>query len=129
MRSTPTFRRGLASCDSRVVITNHAAFGYLAGAYGLEQVSISGVTPESEPDPARIAELAELAKSEGVTTIFAEDLVSPEVAETLASEAGVATAVLSPLEGLTEEQIAGGETYLSVMRQNLEVLRDGLGCR
>ena len=122
------FREGLASCRSRVLITNHAAFGYLAAAYDLEQRAISGLSPEAEPDPGRIAELAAEAERDGVTTIFTEELVSAEVAETLASEAGLATAVLSPLEGLTEERAAAGEDYLSVMRANLEVMRDGLGC-
>jgi len=122
------FEQGLADCKIRVIITNHAAFGALAAAYDLEQRSISGLSPESEPDPARIAELAEEARAEGVTTIFTEDLVSSEVAETLAAEAGLETAVLSPLEGLTEEQTATGDDYLSVMRRNLETLRDGLVC-
>jgi zinc transport system substrate-binding protein len=122
------FRLGLARCDTRVMITNHAAFGYLAAAYDLEQHAISGISPESEPDPQRIAELAAEARAEGVTTVFTEDLVSPEVAETLAAEAGLDTAVLSPLEGLTDEQEAAGDDYLSVMRRNLEVLRDGLVC-
>ncbi|MGZ8597282.1 MAG: metal ABC transporter substrate-binding protein [Actinomycetota bacterium] len=122
------FRRGLARCGTRVMITNHAAFGYLAAAYDLEQRAISGISPESEPDPERIAELTAQANAEGVTTIFTEDLVSPEVAETLAAEAGIDTAVLSPLEGLTDEQEAAGDDYLSVMRQNLEALRDGLVC-
>ncbi|HET6714948.1 MAG TPA: metal ABC transporter substrate-binding protein [Actinomycetota bacterium] len=122
------FRRGLARCDTRVMITNHAAFGYLAAAYGLEQHAISGLSPESEPNPQRIAELAAEARAEGVTTVFTEDLVAPEVAETLAAEAGLDTAVLSPLEGLTDEQEAAGDDYLSVMRRNLEVLRDGLVC-
>ena len=122
------FREGLASCRSRVLITNHAAFGYLAAAYDLDQRAISGLSPEAEPDPGRIAELAAEAEREGVTTIFTEELVSAEVAETLASEAGLATAVLSPLEGLSEERAAAGEDYLSVMRTNLEVIRDGLGC-
>ena len=122
------FRAGLADCDSRVLITNHAAFGYLAAAYDLEQRAISGFSPESEPDPAHIAELAAEAEAQGVTTIFTEDLVSPEVAETLAAEAGISTARLSPLEGLTDAQEANGEDYLSVMRTDLETLRDGLGC-
>jgi zinc transport system substrate-binding protein len=122
------FSSGLASCRSRVLITNHAAFGYLAAAYDLEQRAISGLSPEAEPDPARIAELAAEVRADGVTTVFTEDLVSAEVAETLASEAGIDTAVLSPLEGLTDEQAAAGEDYLSVMRHNLEVLRDGLVC-
>lgn len=122
------FRDGLASCRSRVLITNHAAFGYLAAAYDLEQRAISGVSPEAEPDPRRIAELAAEAERDGVTTVFTEELVSAEVAETLASEAGLVTTVLSPLEGLGEERAAAGDDYLSVMRDNLEALRDGLGC-
>jgi zinc transport system substrate-binding protein len=122
------FRRVLAECETRLMITNHAAFGYLADAYGLEVHAISGLTPGSEPDPARIAELAQLARTEGVTVIFTEDLLSPEAAETLAAEAGLRTAVLSPLEGLTESQAATGDDYVSVMRRNLETLRDGLDC-
>ena len=122
------FRDGLASCRSRVLITNHAAFGYLAAAYDLEQRAISGLSPEAEPDPGRIAELAAEAERDGVTTIFTEELVSAEVADTLAAEAGLVVAVLSPLEGLTEERAAAGEDYQSVMRDNLEVMRDGLDC-
>jgi zinc transport system substrate-binding protein len=122
------FRDGLASCRSRVLITNHAAFGYLAAAYDLDQRAISGLSPEAEPDPGRIAELAAEAERDGVTTVFTEELVSAEVAETLATEAGLTSAVLSPLEGLSEERAAAGEDYLSVMRANLEVMRDGLGC-
>jgi zinc transport system substrate-binding protein len=121
------YRAGLAACDGRVLFVNHAAFGYLAAAYDLEQEAIS-VSPEAEPDPARLAELRDEAIADGVTTIFTESLVSPDVAETLAAEVGVATAVLNPLEGLTPEQEAAGDDYLSVMRENLETLRGGLGC-
>lgn len=122
------FADGLATCVSRTIVTNHAAFGYLADAYGLEQVAISGLSPEAEPDPARLAELAELVGQEGITTIFTEELTSPEVAEALADEAGVSTAVLNPLEGLTREEVDAGEDYVSVMRENLETLRRALGC-
>ncbi len=110
------FRAGLAACESRTMITNHAAFGHLAAAYDLEQLAISGMSPESEPDAARIAELAALARRSGATVVFAEDLASAEAAETVAAEAGLGTAVLSPLEGLTESQLAAGDDYLSVMQ-------------
>lgn len=122
------FRGGLADCDSRVLVTNHAAFAYLADAYELRQEAISGISPESEPDPARLAELAAEAEAAGVTTVFTEELASPEVAETLAAEAGLDTAVLNPLENLSDEQVAVGEDYFSVMRANLDALRLGLRC-
>jgi zinc transport system substrate-binding protein len=123
-----TYREGLADCEQRTVVVSHAAFQYLAERYGLRQEAISGLSPEGEPDPSRLAELAELVRREGVTVVFTEELVSPEVAETLARETGVETGVLSPLEGLTEEQIAAGEDYLSVMEENLSKLRAALGC-
>jgi zinc transport system substrate-binding protein len=122
------FAAGLETCDRRTIVVNHGAFAYLADAYGLEQVAISGRSPESETDPARLADLRALVQEEGVTTIFTEALASPDVAETLAEEADVAVAVLDPLEGLTSEQVDAGEDYLSVMRRNLETLRSGLGC-
>jgi zinc transport system substrate-binding protein len=122
------FTAGLEDCDGSALVVNHAAFGYLAAAYGLEQRPISGISPEAEVDPAHLAELRELVEREGITTIFTEELASPEVAETLAAEAGVRTDVLNPLEGLTKEQVDAGEDYLSVMRQNLLTLIDGLGC-
>lgn len=119
---------GLATCRTRVILVNHAAFGYLADAYDLEQVAITGLAPEVEPDPARLAELRRVAIADGVTTIFTEKLVPPDVAETLAAEVGVGTSVLDPIEGLTSRQEAAGEDYLSLMRENLDALRSGLGC-
>lgn len=121
-------RGGLASCSTHTIVVSHAAFGYLADAYGLAQESISGISPEAEPDPARLAELVTLVEREGVTTIFTEELASPKVAQTLAEEAGVTTAVLNPLEGLTQAQLDAGQDYGSVMRRNLETLRGALGC-
>ena len=83
------YRAGLADCDRRVIVTGHEAFGYLARRYNLEQVAIAGLSPDAEPDPRRLAELTDLVRQRGVTTIFTEELVSPKVAETLAREAGV----------------------------------------
>ncbi len=120
---------GLANCERRVLVTSHAAFGYLARAYGLEQAAIAGLEPDSEPNPRRLGELAARVRAEGITTIFFETLVSPKVAESLAREAGVSTAVLDPLEGLPEDEIRAGKDYLSVMGDNLEALRKALGCR
>jgi zinc transport system substrate-binding protein len=120
---------GLADCERREIVTAHAAFGWLADRYDLEQHAIAGISPDDEPSASRLAELADLARDEGVTTVFTETLVSDRVARALAREAGgLRTAVLNPLEGLTREQREAGADYLSVMRENLAVLRDALGC-
>jgi zinc transport system substrate-binding protein len=122
------FRSGLSDCQRTTIVTSHAAFGYLADAYGLKQVGILGLSPEAEPDPRRLAELRDLVEREGVTTIFSEELVSPKVAETLANEAGAEVAVLNPIESLTDDQVQAGEDYLSLMRENLDTLRKALDC-
>jgi zinc transport system substrate-binding protein len=122
------FRTGLSDCERTTIVTSHEAFGYLADAYGLTQVGILGLSPEAEPDPRRLAELRDLVEREGVTTIFAEELVSPKVAETLANEAGVRVAVLNPIESLTDAEEQAGEDYLSLMRENLDTLRKALDC-
>jgi zinc transport system substrate-binding protein len=123
------FRSGLADCDRRELVTAHDAFGYLAERYDLEPLPITGVSPEAEPNPGEVEAVADLVDDRGVTTIFVEPLLSPEIGETVARETGAKTASLDPLEGLSEDQLAAGEDYFSVMEANLEALRDGLGCR
>ncbi len=123
------YRTGLADCARNVIVTSHAAFGYLAQRFGLHQEPISGLSPDAEPTPARLAELKGLVERDGVTTIFTEDLVSPKVAQTLAEETGATTAVLNPLESLTPDEVSASDDYASVMQQNLGELRTALGCR
>ncbi len=123
------YQRGLAKCDRRQIVTSHAAFGYLAERYALEQVPLEGLAPEAEPSARRIADLVDLVRASGATTVFFEPLVSPRLAQTVAREAGVETAVLNPMEGLTDDEIASGEDYFSVMRSNLAALEKALGCR
>ena len=123
------YRSGLSDCARREILTAHEAFGRLAQRYGLTQESIAGLSPETEPEPDRLAELADLVRRRGVTTIFTETLVSPRVAEALARETGARTEVLDPVEGLSRDEIEQGVTYVSVMRENLAKLRAALGCR
>ncbi|GAB3476286.1 metal ABC transporter solute-binding protein, Zn/Mn family [Nocardiopsis coralliicola] len=120
------YTSGLAECDSREMVVDHAAFGYLAAQHDLHQISVAGIDPDSEPSPARIAEVAETVREHDVSTVFTETLTSPETAETIASETGADTAVLDPLEGITDQ--SPGEDYPSIMRANLESLSGGLGC-
>ncbi|MEU7740565.1 metal ABC transporter substrate-binding protein [Nonomuraea sp. NPDC049158] len=115
------YAKGLTTCATKTLITAHEAFGYLADRYHLKQIGVT-LDPETEPSPARIAEVAKLAKDEKVTTIFTEALVSPKVSEVLAKEVGARTAVLDPLESKPSGD------YLSGMRDNLKTLQTALGC-
>lgn len=114
---------GLKTCERREIVTSHDAFGYLADRYDLEQIAVTGITPEEEPTPGRLAEVARLAEQRGVTTVFFEELLSPRTAESLAREIGAEVAVLNPLEGPPES----GD-YVTAMRTNLDALRAALGC-
>ena len=119
-------RDGLANVKKRDIIVAHEAFGYLCNAYDLTQLAIEGLTPDSEPDPAKMEEVIEYAKKYDIHTIFFEELASPKVAKTVAKEVDAVTAVLNPIEGLSEEDIQAGEDYFSVMRKNLEALQKAL---
>lgn len=123
------YRSGLARCARRTLVTSHAAFGHLARRYGLTELSLAGRSPEAEPGPRAIERLVESVRESGATTVFTEPLVSDRLAQTVASEAGVEVAVLDPIEGLSEERLAAGEDYLTIMRDNLATLRGALGCR
>ncbi|HEX5016839.1 MAG TPA: metal ABC transporter substrate-binding protein [Actinomycetes bacterium] len=118
--------KGLARCDSRLLVTSHTAFGYLADSYGLEQVGLTGLTPDSEPTASDLAEITDFVSANDVTTIFYEALVSPDVAEAVAGATGADTAMLDPIEGLTDD--SAGDNYVEVMQSNLAALREGLGC-
>ena len=121
-------RVGLERCARREIITSHAAFQYLARRYGLEQVSISGLSPEAEPSPQQLAAAARIAREHGARVIYFESLVDPRVATTLAREVGARTLLLNPIEGLTPEEQAQGKRYGDLMRENLANLRAGLEC-
>jgi zinc transport system substrate-binding protein len=123
------YRIGLRDCKRREIVTSHAAFGYLAARYGLEQVAITGLAPESEPSPQQLAHVVEVVRRTHATTVFFETLVSPRLAETVAREVGARTAVLDPIEGLTPDEQKRGDDYLTLMRGNLVALRKALACR
>lgn len=120
------YRSALGSLKSKDVVVAHAAYGYLCQAYGLNQTAIEGLSPDSEPDPARVAEIIDFARQHSVKVIFFEELVSPKVAQSIAQQVGAEARVLSPLEGLTGEEAKAGDDYFSVMRRNLAALQAAL---
>ena len=120
------FTTGLASCQRKDIVTSHAAFGYLAERFGMVQIAINGLSPDQEPKAGELAAVSTYARAHGVTTIYAETLVSPAIAQTVAKEAGARMATLDPIEGLTDQ--SGGKDYFEVMRSNLKALQAGQGC-
>ena len=118
--------QGLASCASRQLVTSHAAFAYFAARYGFEQHSISGISPEAEPSAVALKEIADLVRTEGITTIYQETLVEPHFAQTVAGSTGASMATLDPIEGISET--SAGSDYFEIMRTNLAVLQKGQGC-
>ncbi|MGW6414298.1 metal ABC transporter substrate-binding protein [Streptomyces sp. NPDC055055] len=121
------FENGLKTTATRTFITTHSAFGYLAERYHLEQEGITGIDPESEPSPARIKELQDIAAKDKVSTVFFETLASDKTAKTLAGDTGLRTDVLDPLEGITDK--SKGDDYIEVMRSNLAALQKALGAK
>ena len=121
-----SFRAGLATCKRDTIVTSHEAFGYLAARYDLHQVGIAGLEPSTEPSPEQLADITDLVRDNGITTIFTEELVSSEVAETVADETGASVATLYPIEGLSDD--TAEETYLTLMKANLSALKEANGC-
>jgi len=120
------FTAGLANCWRKEIVTSHAAFGYLAQRFGMVQIAINGLAPEQEPQASELAAVSTYAKAHGVTTIYAETLASPAIAQAVAREAGATVTTLDPIEGLTTS--SHGKDYFEIMRSNLKALQTGQGC-
>ena len=116
---------GLASCQRDTIVVSHDAFGYLE-KYGLELAPIAGLSPGAEPTPADLERLQDLIHEDGITTVFSETLASPKMSETLARDLGITTAVLDPIEGLSDATT--DQDYVSLMRANLAALRKANEC-
>jgi zinc transport system substrate-binding protein len=119
-------RAGLASCSIDTLVVSHNAFEYFAERYGLHVESINGLTPDAEPSPAHLARLSELIETEGVTTVFSERLATRELADVLASDLGLRTAVLDPVEGPSDD--SSDDDYFSLMRDNLRAVQEANDC-
>jgi zinc transport system substrate-binding protein len=120
------FRAGLSNCRTRTLVASHDAFGYLASRYDLQVQPVAGLSPGAEPSPRHLQELSDLIRTDGITTVFTERLASPKLADTVASDLGIKTAVLDPIEGLTSSD--AHDDYLSLMRDNLAAIEKAGGC-
>lgn len=121
------YREELRDLKRKEIVVAHAAFGYLARRYGLKQIPIAGLSPQEEPSAAKLAEIAEIAREKGIKYIFFETLTNPRLSEVLAREVGARTAALNPIGGITREEMASGRDYISIMEENLRILKEALG--
>lgn len=120
------FEMGLKNAENRTFVTQHAAFAYLANRYDLEQVAIAGLSPDQEPSPAKLAELNDFIKENKIKIIYFAETASPKIAKTVANETGAKLEVLSPIEGITQEEQEKGVDYIKVMEKNLEALEKAI---
>jgi zinc transport system substrate-binding protein len=124
------YRNSLRNCDRKTfIVAGHAAFGYLARRYGLEQIAVSGTSPDAAPTPRRLVEIISLAKEKNIKTIFYEPNTGDKLARMIAAEAGADVRPLSAAHNLTPDQVRSKVTFFDLMEQNLENLKYGLGCR
>lgn len=122
------YKNGLQNCKRREFVTSHAAFGYMAARYHLEQTAISGLSPDEEPSTQKLAHIVDIVKQKGIKVIFFESLISPKLSETIANESHAKTMVLDPIEGISDDDLKAGHTYLTVMQENLDALQTALEC-
>lgn len=124
-----SFKNNLSKCLTDTAITSHQAFDYLSKRYKINLVSISGVDPSVEPDASKLAEISDLVKSKGVKYIFFESLVSPKLANTIASETGAQTATLDPIGGVSDKDQEKGDDYVKIQQRNIESLKKAFECQ
>ncbi|WP_295149638.1 metal ABC transporter substrate-binding protein [uncultured Peptoniphilus sp.] len=116
------YSESLGSLPNKEIVVSHEAYGYLCKDYGLTQIGVKGVNAETEPDAKKMAEIISYIKENNITSIFTEELIDPKVSNIIASETGCQVKVLSPIEGLSQEQVDNKADYFSVMEENLENL-------
>ncbi len=123
------YRNALAECATRKLLHGgHYTFGYLAGRYNLDYHSLSGVSSDSEPSASRMVKLIGEIRASGAQHLFAEELLSPRLTETLAKEAGVDVLMLHGAHNLSRDELARGTSFFDLMDRNLERLQKGLRC-
>lgn len=120
------FRSTISNLPNKDIVVSHMAFSYMSNAYGLNQIAINGLSPDSEPGGARMGEITKFVNDHNIKVIFFEELVSPKIAQAIANETGAEVEVLNPLEGLSDEELQNGDDYFSVMRKNLQALKKAL---
>jgi zinc transport system substrate-binding protein len=120
------YSQALAPYEGKSIVVSHEAYSYLCNRYGINQIAVEGVIPESEPSPEQMKNIINYIKENNIKYIFFEELLSPKVVNAISEETGATLLELNPFEGLEQEDIEAGEDYISVMYDNLENIKTAL---
>lgn len=123
------YETGLKECKNRTLVSNHDAFGYLSRSNHLENISIIGLSSDEQPSAKTVAHVTEVVREHGIKTIFFEELINDNIAQTIAKETGASAVSLQPLENISEDELKSHQTYLTIMRENLKKLKTAMECR
>lgn len=110
----------------KTFFVSHAAFGYIAGEYGLTQIPIAGLNSQSEPSQKELTKIVDLAKEQNVKYILFEQNITSNLAEVIKKEIGAQSLTLHNLSVLTPQDIQADADYISLMQQNIETLKTAL---
>lgn len=120
------FEEMAATTTKKTFFVSHAAFGYIAGHYGFNQVPVAGLNSQSEPSQKELTAIVDLANKENIQYIFFEQNVSSKLTEIIQKEVNAETLTLHNLSVLTKEDIQNNEDYFTLMRKNMDVLKQAL---
>ncbi|MEL6409184.1 MAG: zinc ABC transporter substrate-binding protein [Pseudomonadota bacterium] len=112
--------------EKRTVVTSHDAFGYFADDYGLRFEAPQGLSTESEPSAADVAELITQIREEGVSAVFVESITDNRLLEQIARETGATIGGTLYSDALSDED-GPAATYIDMMRHNAITLSSALG--
>ncbi|MGD6781573.1 metal ABC transporter solute-binding protein, Zn/Mn family [Sutcliffiella horikoshii] len=120
------FKDTVDSGKTNKILVSHAAYGYWENRYGLEQISVTGLSPTQEPSQKQLTEIINTAKENEIKYVIFDQNISGKIAEVVKNEIKAEALVLHNLEAATEEDVENEEDYFSLMRQNIETLKKAL---
>jgi len=122
------FSQALANCRHDHFVTSHAAYGYLAARYAVEQIPIAGLSLEAEPSPQRLAEITDQVIDLGLGYVLVEPVVAGTLEETIQRETGIELIPIHAIESVTQDELDAHDDYFGLMRDNLASLKLALEC-
>ncbi|UGB29912.1 metal ABC transporter solute-binding protein, Zn/Mn family [Metabacillus sp. B2-18] len=124
-----SFKDIISNAEKKEILVSHAAYGYWENRYGIEQISVLGLSPTEEPSQKELQTIIETAKEHEINYIIFETNVTSNVTDIVQAEIGAEALTLSNLESITEEDVKNNEDYFSIMERNLETLKTALSSK